>query len=62
MSSLLCSDKKRISLTLLAGIALLCSFTGTGQQTLAFDPAWIAVLLCGIPILLDAAKGLFFRP
>ncbi len=60
MSSLLCSDKKRISLTLLAGIALLCSFTGTGQQTLAFDPAWIAVLLCGIPILLDAAKGLFF--
>ena len=43
----------------LAGGALAVSFF-SGEK-LPLDPAWIAVLLCGLPILKDAAVGLWTR-
>ena len=43
-----------------AGISLLVSFFYKGDA-LPFNPAWIAVVLCGIPILKDACIGLFTR-
>lgn len=49
--------KKDITLLVLSGIALLLSifkiFPG-----LPFDIAWIAIILCGIPIILEAVIGL----
>lgn len=40
---------------ILSGIALITSLCGLDQPV---DPAWVAVILCGIPILLNAAVGL----
>ena len=48
--------KKELLFLLLSGVSLLASMTGV--LPFPFDPAWIAVILCGIPILLEAAAGL----
>ncbi len=42
-----------------AGAALAVSFFGLVD--LPFDAAWVAIVLCGIPILKDAAVGVFTR-
>lgn len=48
--------KKEIILLIISGIALLMSiFEST---TLPFDIAWVAIILCGIPIILEAIIGL----
>ena len=48
--------KKEIVLLIISGIALLLSIF---QLTpLPFDPAWVAIVLCGIPIVLEAVIGL----
>ncbi len=51
-------EKRTILFLILSGISLIASFF---FKTLAIDPAWVAVLLCGIPILIDAGTGLFTR-
>lgn len=38
-------------------IALVLSITGVLRNVLPFDIAWIAIILCGIPILVGAFKG-----
>jgi heavy metal translocating P-type ATPase len=43
-----------------SGPALVCSFF-LDDAALPFDPAWIAIVLCGIPILREALVGLFTR-
>lgn len=48
--------KKEIALLLISGISLLLSLFKL--FSLPFDIAWVAILLCGIPILLEAAIGL----
>ena len=48
--------KKDIVLLVLSGLALAISLSG--WNPLPFDPAWIAILLCGIPIVLEAIIGL----
>ncbi|HIS30761.1 MAG TPA: cation-translocating P-type ATPase [Candidatus Limivivens intestinipullorum] len=48
--------KKEIVLLVISGIALLLSMAGA--DFLPFDPAWAAIVLCGIPIILEAAIGL----
>ncbi len=48
--------KKEITLLIISGLALLLSLTNT--TVLPFHPAWIAVILCGIPIILEAVIGL----
>lgn len=48
--------KKDITLLVLSGIALLCSIFQF--QPFPFDIAWVAILLCGLPIVLEAIIGL----
>ena len=48
--------KKEIALLVISGIALVLSLTGIVR--LSFDIAWIAIILCGIPIILEAVIGL----
>lgn len=48
--------KKDIALLAIGGIALVCSLLK--RQPLPFDLAWIAVVLCGVPIVLEAIIGL----
>ena len=38
--------------------ALACSYFGWLKGVVPFDPAWLCVLLCGIPIVAGAASGL----
>ena len=51
--------KKDIVLLVIAGIALLCSIFHV--FFLPFDIAWVAIILCGIPIILEAVIGLVTR-
>ncbi|MDO5422139.1 MAG: cation-translocating P-type ATPase [Eubacteriales bacterium] len=48
--------KKDIVLLAISGAALLVSLFG-GEQ-LPFDTAWAAIVLCGVPIILEAVIGL----
>lgn len=48
--------QKDIALLIISGLALLVSIFD--WIPLPFDAAWIAILLCGVPILLEAAMGL----
>lgn len=48
--------KKDIALLAIGGIALVCSLLK--RQPLPFDLAWIAVVLCGVPIVPEAVIGL----
>ena len=38
--------------------ALALSFFGGAEQMLGFDPAWAAIILCGVPILYVAGRGI----
>ncbi len=49
--------KKDIILLVLSGIALLFSLTGI-LDFLPFNIAWISIVLCGVPIILEAVIGL----
>lgn len=48
--------RKDITLLVLSGIAVVLSLAGV--QPLPFDIAWVAILLCGVPIILEAVIGL----
>lgn len=48
--------KKDITLLAISGIAVICSLLKF--QPLPFDMAWAAIILCGIPIILEAIIGL----
>lgn len=48
--------RKDITLLVLSGIAVVLSLAGV--QPLPFDIAWAAIILCGVPIILEAIIGL----
>lgn len=48
--------RRDIAFLAVSGIALLISILG--GPDLPVDPAWVAILLCGVPILLEALHGL----
>ena len=48
--------KKDVTLLVLSGVAVLLSLFGV--RPFPFDMAWVAILLCGVPIILEAAIGL----
>lgn len=50
-------EKRHILFVILGGISLLLSFFDL-PASLPFDPAWIAIVLCGLPILKGAIVGL----
>ena len=49
--------KKDITFLVISGIALICSLTGI-LDFLPFDIAWVSIVLCGVPIILEAIIGL----
>lgn len=51
--------KKQIVLLALSAVALL--FSIAEPFTMPFDMAWVAVVLCGIPIVIEATLGLITR-
>ena len=48
--------KKDVTFLVISGIAVICSLLK--WNPLPFDMAWIAIVLCGIPIILEAVIGL----
>ena len=48
--------KKDITLLAISAAAVICSLLKL--QPLPFDIAWIAIILCGVPIILEAVIGL----
>ena len=48
--------KKDIALLAVSGVAVLLSLFGV--RPLPFDMAWVAIILCGVPIILEAVIGL----
>ncbi len=48
--------KREIGFLVVSGVALLCSLFHLFPSGL--DPAWISIVLCGIPIILEAIIGL----
>ena len=50
------SIRKDVTLLVISGIAVICSLCGVRFG--AFDPAWLAIVLCGVPIVLEAIIGL----
>ena len=50
--------KRDIIFLILSGGSLLASIL---KLPMPFDPAWIAIILCGIPIIMDAVIGLVTR-
>jgi heavy metal translocating P-type ATPase len=53
-------EKRHYVLVMTGGIALLVSFFGW-RGAMPFDPVWITVVLCGVPILQEAVTGLVAR-
>lgn len=52
--------RRTIICLIISGLSLAASFLPE-IVPMPFDPAWIAVLLCGVPILKEAAEGLLTR-
>ena len=48
--------KKDVTFLVISGIAVICSLLK--WNPLPFDMAWVAIVLCGIPIILEAVIGL----
>ena len=48
--------KKDITLLVISGVAVVCSLLKF--QPFPFDTAWFAIVLCGLPIILEAVIGL----
>ncbi len=53
--------KETLTCAVISIIALVLSITGVLKNALPFDIAWVAVILCGIPILVGAFKGVVFE-
>lgn len=51
--------KKEIAFLVISAVALVASFVADGS--LPVDPAWVAVVLCGVPIVCGAVIGLVTR-
>ena len=53
-------DKRTVVFLIISGVALGFSFFLPENFT-AIDPAWVSVVLCGLPILKEALEGLISR-
>ncbi len=51
--------KRSVLLLIIAGTSLVISFFYGSEMIV--DPAWVAIILCGVPILWDAVTGLILR-
>ena len=48
--------KKDVAFLVISGVAVICSLLKI--EPLPFDIAWVAIILCGVPIILEAVIGL----
>ena len=53
--------KETLVCAITSAIALVFSIIGILKDVLPFDIAWVAIVLCGIPILVGAFKGVVFE-
>ena len=53
--------KKTLVCAVISAVSLVLSITGALKSLLPFDIAWAAIILCGIPILVGAFKGVVFE-
>ena len=53
-------DKRNFIFVIISGMALIISLFGWFETVIPFDASWIAIVLCGIPIIIGAIKGLVF--
>ena len=53
--------KETLVCAVISVISLVLSITGALMNLLPFDIAWMAIILCGIPILVGAFKGVAFE-
>ncbi len=53
--------KKTLVCAVISAVSLVLSITGVLKGLLPFDVAWAAIVLCGIPILVGAFKGVVFE-
>jgi cation transport ATPase len=53
--------KETLICAVISAVSLVLSITGALKGILPFDIAWIAIILCGIPILVGAFKGVVFE-
>ena len=44
-----------------SAVSLVLSITGALKGILPFDIAWVAIILCGVPILVGAFRGVVFE-
>ena len=51
-------EKRNIIFTVISAAALILSLTGVLKTVLPWDPAWIAICLSGIPILIGCIRAL----
>lgn len=51
-------DKRNFIFVFISGIALLINLFGWFNTAIPFNASWIAIVLCGIPIIIGAIKGL----
>lgn len=45
----------------ISAVALALSLSGVGKDLFVADVAWIAIILCGVPILVGVVKGVVFE-
>ncbi len=53
--------KETLACVVVSVISLVLSITGALKDVLPFDIAWIAIVLCGTPIIVGAFKGVVFE-
>lgn len=53
--------KETLICAVTSAVSLVLSITGVLKDILPFDIAWVAIILCGIPILVGAFKGVVFE-
>lgn len=53
--------KKTLICAVTSAVSLVLSITGALKGILPFDIAWVAIILCGVPILVGAFRGVVFE-
>ena len=53
--------KETLICSVISAVSLILSISGVLKGILPFDIAWAAIILCGIPILVGAFKGVVFE-
>ena len=53
--------KETLICAVTSAVSLVLSITGALKGILPFDIAWVAIILCGVPIFVGAFRGVVFE-